>query len=136
MIRRPDTNAFSKKHNKEPSSQNKDVYETEELHEGEQKHTQFRLKHGLVGLYKQCCHKMLEKIHPSVIFPLKYNSELALDMDCLQNSQEASMIEFVRRATDLEIIRCWSSYTRLNDVDAMIKSQRVDYNEYVKSAVQ
>ena len=43
----------------------------------------------------------MQKIHPSVVFPLKYNSELALDMDCLQDSQEASMIEFVRLATDL-----------------------------------
>lgn len=64
----------------------------------------------------------MQKIHPSVVFPLKYNSELALDMDCLQDNQEASMIEFVRVATDLEIIRCWSSYARLSDVDSMMKS--------------
>ena len=65
---------------------------------------------------------MLQKIHPQVIFPLKYNSELALDMDSLRDNQEESMIEFVRQARELEIIRCWSSYTKLDDVDAMIKS--------------
>lgn len=71
-----------------------------------------------------------------MVFPLKYNSELALDMDCLQDNQEQSMINFVRLAKELEIIRCWSSYTRLDDVDSMMKSNRLDFSEYVRSAVQ
>jgi len=74
-------------------------------------------------------------MHPSIVFPLKYNQELALDMDCLQNNQEESLFKFVAIATELEICRMWSSYTRLDDVDSMIKSQRPDYNEYVKCAV-
>ena len=79
---------------------------------------------------------LLQKIHPAVIFPLKYNNELALDMDCLEDNQEESIIRFVGMATDLEIMKLWSSYTRLNDVDTMLKSTREDYSEYLKSAVQ
>lgn len=45
------------------------------------------------------------------------------------------MVKFLGMATDLEICRLWSSYTRLDDVDAMIKSQRDDYNEYLKTSV-
>jgi hypothetical protein len=56
-------------------------------------------------------------------------------MDCLQDHQEESMFKFVANATDLEICRIWSSYTRFDDVDSMIKSQRPDYNEYIKAAV-
>ena len=32
-------------------------------------------------------------------------------------------------------MRIWSSYARLDDVDSMLKSQREDYTEYVRSAV-
>ena len=71
-----------------------------------------------------------------MIFPLKYNNELALDMDCLEENQEESMIKFVGMATDLEVLKLWSSFTRLDDVDIMIKSQRHDYNEYLKAAVK
>lgn len=86
LIRRPDSYAFSKKHNKRPfsadsSQKNKDVNEVED---SKKKLSVSPLyKYGLVGLYKQCCNSLNEKIHPSVIFPLKYNQELALDMDCL-----------------------------------------------------
>ena len=55
LIRRPDKNAFSKKHNKQQNggfSRNRDVYEPEEVSTSKQKLPQFRLKHGLVGLYK------------------------------------------------------------------------------------
>lgn len=45
------------------------------------------------------------------------------------------MFKFVAMATDLEICRIWSSYTRIDDVDSMMKSQRLDYNEYIKAAV-
>lgn len=46
------------------------------------------------------------------------------------------MILFVSKATDCQIMKFWSSYTRLDDVDGMLKSQREDYNEYVRSAVK
>ncbi len=64
----------------------------------------------------------MQKIHPAIIFPLKYNQELALDMDSLMNNQEESVIEFVGKATDLVYMKLWSRYTKLEDVDALIKS--------------
>jgi len=33
-------------------------------------------KLNLVSVYKQCAFKCMQKIHPSVIYPLKYNREL------------------------------------------------------------
>ena len=82
LIRRPDRDAFSKKHNKRPSSQNKDVYAKDEIKDVQPVKKPANAI-NLVNLYKQCCLKLLQKIHPAVVFPLKYNRELALDMDSL-----------------------------------------------------
>jgi len=45
------------------------------------------------------------------------------------------VILFVKLVRDLELMKIWSSYARLEDVDAIIKSTRKDYDEYIKSAV-
>ena len=57
-------------------------------------------------------------------------------MDCLLDSQEQSMIAFVGEATGLEAIRIWSSYARLQDLENIMKSQRDDFLEYIKTAVK
>ena len=54
-------------------------------------------KNKLVTLYKECCSKLSQKVNPTIIFPLKENKELALDMDCLLEArQEGSVFNFVR----------------------------------------
>lgn len=57
-------------------------------------------------------------------------------MDSLINNQEESVIDFVGKATDLNIIKFWSRYTKLDDVEALMKSQRNDYKEYLRTAVK
>ncbi len=123
LVNRPNSLAFSK-HNKGPSSPNS--HQTEELKadklfEMKRPHTATKkVLPNLVSLYKQCALKTLQKIHPSVIYPLKYNRELQLDMDCLAGNQEQSMFLFINLARTLSIMKIWSSYTRLSDLDSII----------------
>ena len=140
LANRPNSLAFSK-HNKGPSSPNSNLKNEEmkidKLFEMKRPHTATKkVLPNLVSLHKQCALKTLQKIHPSVIYPLKYNRELQLDMDCLAANQEQSMFLFINLARTLSIMKIWSSYTRLSDLDSMVKSQREDYKEYVRSAVQ
>ena len=155
LLRRPDSNAFSKKHNKRPHSaraSQSDAYNRSTMYGSEPLNKQRTVSHrksteklvperqngnALVQLYKMCALKSMQKIHPAVIYPLKYNCELALDMDSLTDNQEQSLIDFVAKATNgLQSMRIWSSYTRLPDVDGMIKSQRDDFMEYLRVAVK
>ena len=84
LIKRPNSLAFTK-HNSRPESPNKDVFQSNKKSEAADKkkdqmrpHTAISKtpKLNLVSVYKQCAFKSMQKIHPSVIYPLKYNREL------------------------------------------------------------
>ena len=80
LVKAPNSYAFSKFNtgsNKQPNSGKKDA----EFKDGDG--GIMRRQSELVNLYKQCCFKKSQKIHPAIVFPLKYNNELSLDIDSL-----------------------------------------------------
>ena len=40
----------------------------------------------MVKLYKDIAKEHSEKIHPKLIYPMKMDNEMLLDIDCLMNS--------------------------------------------------
>ena len=46
------------------------------------------------------------------------------------------MFNLVEQSPDLKRIRLWSSLTKLDDVDYMIKAETSAYSEYIKSSVK
>ena len=90
----------------------------------------------MLGLYKQCAIKTQMKIHPAVIACLRHSGTLEIDMDCLADRQELPVFRFLSKATDLTKITFWSSLTKLEDVDYMMKANNPAYSEYIKSSVR